>query len=309
MPLITARSNGVFTISATPFAEDGSLDLDSTDRLTDFYVKEDASGLTILGMMGEASKLTQPEARTFVERVIGRVPDLPVVVGVSASGLVAISELTKAAMDAGAAGVMVAPPPSLTTNETIEAYYANVVDAIGTDVPLVLQDFPLSTTVPISTATLGRIFEAHPSIVMLKHEDWPGLEKISALRRAEAEGRRRTAILCGNGGMFLPEEMARGADGAMTGFCFPRMMADVCKLMTAGEIEHARDIFDAYLPLVRYEQQPGVGLAVRKYVFHARGVIASSKIRAPGAPLAPAAVAEVETLIKRQEARLAELCS
>ncbi|WP_068115823.1 dihydrodipicolinate synthase family protein [Tropicimonas marinistellae] len=307
MPLITARSNGVFTISATPFAEDGSLDLDSTDRLTDFYAQEGASGLTILGMMGEAPKLTQPEARAFVERVIARAPDLPVVVGVSASGLAAISELTKAVMDLGAAGVMVAPPSTLTTNETIEAYYANVVDAIGTDVPLVLQDFPLSTKVPISIPTLGRIFEAHPSIVMLKHEDWPGLAKISALRAAEAEGRRRTAILCGNGGMFLPEEMARGADGAMTGFCFPQMMAAVCKLMTAGETEYARDVFDAYMPLVRYEQQPGVGLAVRKYVFHSRGIIASSKIRSPGAPLAPAAVKEVETIIRRQEARLAEL--
>ncbi|SLN56556.1 dihydrodipicolinate synthase family protein [Roseisalinus antarcticus] len=307
MPLISSGSKGVFVISATPFTESGALDLASADSLTDHYVAKGADGLTILGMMGEAPKLTQAESRAFAARVIGRLPDLPVVVGVSAPGQAAIGELSKAVMDMGAAGVMVAPPGSLSTNESIEAYYAQVVETIGPDVPLVLQDFPLATNVAISNGTLGRIFEAHPSIVMLKHEDWPGLSKISALRDAEAAGRRRTSILCGNGGLFLPEEMARGADGAMTGFCFPEMMTDVVRLMTAGETERAHDVFEAYLPLVRYEQQPGVGLAVRKHVFASQGIIADARIRSPGAPLSPQAVAEVETIIRRQAARLAHL--
>lgn len=303
MSLINSDTKGVFVIAVTPFADDLSIDLASVDRMIDFYFAKGADGLTILGMMGEAPKLTQQEAIEITRRTIARSGDKPVIVGVSAPGLAAIGELTRAVMDLGAAGVMVAPPASLKTNEQIVAYYQGVVETIGTAVPLVLQDFPLTTNVVISSGTLGQIIEALPSIVMLKHEDWPGLSKISDLRAAEAKGRRRISILCGNGGVFLPEEMQRGADGAMTGFGYPEMMVDVVRL-AASDFARTQDIFDAYLPLVRYEQQPGVGLAVRKYVLAKRGAIASVTQRKPGAPLAGKAVAEVENLIARQTRRL-----
>jgi 4-hydroxy-tetrahydrodipicolinate synthase len=127
------------------------------------------------------------------------------------------------------------------------------------------------------------------------------------LRKVEAAGRRRISILCGNGGIFLPEELARGADGAMSGFGYPEMLAQVVSLGAAGEADRAQNIFDAYLPLVRYEQQPGVGLAVRKYVLTRRGVIAHDSQRSPGVTLAPESVSEVERLITRQERRLQEL--
>jgi 4-hydroxy-tetrahydrodipicolinate synthase len=251
--------------------------------------------------------LTRAEAVEVTKRSLARAGDRPIVVGVSAAGLASISELTKAVMDLGAAGVMVAPPSSLRTNEQIVAYYETVVDAIGTDVPMCLQDFPLSTTVQISNATLGILFEKLPSIVMLKHEDWPGLAKITALRDAEAKGRRRVSILCGNGGLFLPEEMRRGADGAMTGFAFPEMMASVVSLAKAGNHDRAQDLFEAYLPLVRYEQQPGVGLGVRKHVLVKRGAIASAMQRRPGATLGKDAIDDVERMILRQTRRLEEL--
>lgn len=307
MSLISSQSRGVFVISVTPFGPDGSLDWESLDRVTDFYLEAGADGLTVLGMMGEAPKLTQEEALMVVRRVLARAGSAPVVVGVSAPGLAALGELAAAAMDLGAGGVMVAPPTGLQTDEQVEGYYADVAAALGPDVPVVLQDYPLATRVQIATATLGRILEAHPSIVMLKHEDWPGLSKITALRRAEAAGRRRTSILVGNGGLFLPEEVARGADGAMTGFGFPEMMVEVCRLAAAGDHDRAQDVFDAYLPLVRYEQQPGVGLAVRKHVLTRRGVLASPALRQPGAMLPPEAAAEVDRLLVRQEQRLAEL--
>ena len=105
---------------------------------------------------------------------------------------------------------------------------------------------------------------------MLKHEDWPGLAKLSTIRAAGDEGKvRRVSILTGNGGgLFLPEELSRGADGAMTGFAWPEMMVDVVAAHARGDIERAHDLFDAYLPLARYEQQAGVGLAVRKHLLH-----------------------------------------
>jgi 4-hydroxy-tetrahydrodipicolinate synthase len=139
-----------------------------------------------------------------------------------------------------------------------------------------------------------------PSCVMLKHEDWPGLEKISALRAFQKDGSLRPlSILTGNGGLFLDFEMERGADGAMTGYAFPEMLIDVVRLQREGRREEAHDLFDAHLPLVRYEQQQGVGLATRKYVMMKRGILASDAQRKPGAGLSATAKAEVDYLLTR----------
>ncbi len=296
---------GVYTIAVTPFLPDGGLDLQSIDRMVDFYAEKGATGLTILGMMGEAGKLSADESMIVVNRVIGRT-DLPVVVGVSAPGLAAMKALSDTAMAAGAAGVMVAPPWTLKTDQQIVRYYQDVASALG-DIPIVLQDFPLSTGVVIPVSSILQIVAECPTCVMLKHEDWPGLDKISALRAASDTGARRISILCGNGGLFLPEEMARGADGAMTGFGFPEMMAQVIAAHSAGDVQRVHDIFDAYLPLIRYESQPGLGLAIRKHVLAERGAIAHATVRKPGGSLASEAQAEVALLLQRQTKRLADL--
>ena len=306
MTRLTEDAAGVYVIAATPFLPDGSIDHTSVDRMVDFYLEAGATGLTVLGMMGEAPKLTPEESISLVRQVLARVDGrVPVVVGVSAPGFAQLASLSAAAMDANAAGVMIAPPGGLRTDDQIVTYYRQASEFIG-DTPFVLQDFPLATGVQMSVPVIARIVEEIPTCVCLKHEDWPGLAKISALR---AEGRlsRRISILCGNGGLFLPEEMARGADGAMTGFAFPEMMVDVVRHMRAGEVERAHDLFDAYLPLARYEQQPRQGLAVRKYVLARRGVIAHDALRRPGASLDAAACAEVDRLLARQEQRLKEL--
>ena len=136
-----------------------------------------------------------------------------------------------------------------------------------------------------------------PRLVMLKAEDWPGLDKLSAIRRLSAEGRmRRLAILGGNGGLFLPQELERGADGVMTGYAVPEMLVRVCALMAAGERAAAHDLFDLHLPLIRYELQPGLGLAVRKHVLQRRGIIGSAALRAPGPRLTPETQAEVDAI-------------
>jgi len=229
------------------------------------------------------------------------------VVGVSAPGLAPMRELADSVMGQGAAGVMVAPPWTLKTDDQIYAYYEQVAEALGAT-PFVLQDYPLTTNVAIAPKVIERIVRAVPTCVMLKHEDWPGLSKISALRGSSDRGEtRRISILVGNGGLFLPEELSRGADGAMTGFCYPEMMVEVCRAHAAGDVERAHDLFDAYLPLARYEQQQGVGLAARKYVLARRGFIASPAQRKPGLKLSPADIADIERLLARQERRLAAL--
>lgn len=305
MTQLTETANGVYTIAATPFLPDGALDLQSIDRMVAFYKEKGANGLSILGMMGEAGKLSAEESRQVIARVCAAT-DLPVIVGVSAPGLAAIRALALVAMEQGAVGVMVAPPWTLKSDGEIVTYYHDVAEALG-DIPFVLQDFPLATGVHIPTSVIVKIIEDCPSCVMLKHEDWPGLEKLSALRRASDAGARRISILCGNGGLFLPEEMARGADGAMTGFAYPEMMADVIAAHRAGDHARASLLLEAYLPIIRYETQPGAGLAVRKHILAQRGAIAHPTVRKPGGSLSKSAIAEITALQARLKIRLAEL--
>jgi 4-hydroxy-tetrahydrodipicolinate synthase len=298
--LLTADAKGVFPIAPTPFLDDGTIDTTSIDRLTDFYLGCGATGITVLGQLGEAPKLEHAESITIAAQVIRRAGALPVVVGVSAPGFAAMRALTHEVMERGAAGVMIAPPNTLRTDDQIAGYYRQAVEAIGADVPFVLQDYPLTFSVQMTPAVIRRIVSENPSCVMLKHEDWPGLEKISALRGFERDGTmRHIAILCGNGGLFLDYEMERGADGANTGYCFPDMLCDVVRLSAAGQREAAHDLFDAHLPLLRYEQQPGVGLAVRKYVLLRRRLLGSAAQRRPGVALSAAARGEVDHLLQR----------
>jgi 4-hydroxy-tetrahydrodipicolinate synthase len=220
-----------------------------------------------------------------------------------------MGELTKSVMDMGAAGVMVAPPASVRTDDQISSYFEMVNETLGPDVPWVLQDHPVSTTVQMSAAVIIKILKNSPRCVMLKHEDWPGLAKLSAICTAMQKGElRKISILTGmGGGLFLPEELVRGANGAMTGFAYPEMMVDVCAAHAAGNVERAFDIFDAYLPLARYEQQNGIGLAVRKHILAERGVIASSAIRKPGPKLSALDIADIKRLTVRQEKKLSAL--
>jgi 4-hydroxy-tetrahydrodipicolinate synthase len=297
---IPADAKGVYPIAPTPFLDDGSIDFESLDRLSDFYHRCGATGITVLGQLGEAPKLEHGESVAVATRMIRRASSLPVIVGVSAPGFAAMRALTREVMEAGAAGVMIAPPNTLRTDDQIVGYYKQAVEAIGGDVPFVIQDYPLTFTVQMTPAVIRRIVIELPSCAMLKHEDWPGLEKISALRAWEREGAmRHIPILVGNNGLFLDYEMERGADGANTGYAFPDMLCDVVRLSSEGQREEAHDLFDAHLPLLRYEQQPGIGLTVRKYLLHRRGLLRSPKLRAPAAALTALARGEVEHLLAR----------
>ena len=293
------NAQGVYAIAATPFLPDGRLDTQSVDRMTDFYLGCGVDGLTILGIMGEAPKLDAEEAVSVAAQIIRRA-GVPVIVGVSAPGFAAMRSLTHSVMANGAAAVMIAPPPTLRTDDQIIGYYHQAVAAIGDDVPFVIQDYPLTLSVVMTPKVIRQITMDLPSCAMLKHEDWPGLEKISALRRFQREGSlRQLPILTGNGGLFLDFEMERGADGAMTGYAFPDMLVDVVRMSKSGERDAAHDLFDAHLPLVRYEQQPGVGLATRKYVLMRRGAITHDAQRDPASALSATARAEIDYLLAR----------
>jgi len=299
-------ASGVFIISATPFTESGEVDFESADRLVDFYIEKGVSGITILGIMGEAQKMAPEESVAFLDRIMTRADgNIPVVVGVSDPGLDNLVRLSKISMEKGAAGVMVAPLAGLATEEKIYNYFDQVFTALGDDIPVCYQDYPQATRTEISVPLFNRMVADFEQLVMLKHEECPGLSKITRVRQASEEGLRRVSILVGNGGLYLPQELARGVDGAMTGFAYPEMLVAVVALFRAGEQDRAEDLFDAYLPLVRHEQQPGFGLALRKETLHRRGVIASPKVRAPGPALSVTDKNELTRLIGRVERNLA----
>ena len=310
MSAFNRNARGVYLITVTPFQDNGELDLASTDRMVDFLLEKGVTGLTVLGIMGEAPKLTAEESRIFVRQILRRVGgQVPVIVGASAPGFAPMRELTQSVMELGAAGVMVAPPNTVRTDDQSLGYFDMVNETLGSDTPWCLQDHPVATGVQMSAGVIQRVLRQSPNCVMLKHEDCPGLGKLSAIQTAIGKGDLQpVSILCGNGGgLFLPEELSRGAHGAMTGFAYPEMMVDVVRTHQAGDVERAHDLFDAYLPLARYEQQNGIGLAVRKHLFWQRGVIASAAVRKPGPKLSAADLADIDRLVRRQTARLATL--
>jgi 4-hydroxy-tetrahydrodipicolinate synthase len=298
---LTPQAAGTFAIAPTPFHEDGRVDDASIDSLTDFYGAAGCDGITVLGIMGEAPKLEAAEAQAVATRFVKRAGSkMQIIVGVSSPGFAAMRSLARASMDAGAAGVMIAPPTMLRTDDQITTYFKQAEEAIGSDIPWVLQDYPLTLTVVMTPAVIRKIVMDSKSCVMLKHEDWPGLEKITALRGFQKDGSlRELSILTGNGGLFLDFEMDRGADGAMTGYAFPELLVDVVNFTKQGERDKAHDLFDAHLPLIRYEQQPGIGLAARKYVLQKRGAIASAAQRKPGSAITATAKAEIDYLLAR----------
>jgi 4-hydroxy-tetrahydrodipicolinate synthase len=293
-----ATHTGVSVICPTPFLEDGRLDEASAARMTEAYAAAGAASLTILGVMGEAPKLDQSEGLALLRVVLRHAGKLPVVVGVSAPGYAPMRALASAAMDAGASAVMIAPPTGLKGDDGALSWLRGAAEAVA-PAPWVLQDFPQANGVHLPPRVIAEL-AADPRCVMLKAEDWPGLDKITTLVGMMAKGEmRRIAIFGGNGGNFLPEETRRGTDGVMTGYAFPEMLVRVRNLTLAGQHDAAMDLFEAHLPLIRAEVQPGLGLAIRKYVLMRRGILAHATLRAPAPRLSAETRAEVDAMLAR----------
>lgn len=299
-------AKGVYIISATPFKDNGALDIESTKKLMDFYIEKGVDGITVLGVMGEAPKLTAEESKLFLDTALKQINKrVPVIVGVSNPGIDNLCELAEYSMEQGAAGVMIAPPAGIATEEKLWNYFATIFKKLNDEIPVCYQDYPFFTGSEISVTTFNRMVAEYKQLVMFKHEEWPGLNKLSRIRKLSDEGKtRRVSILTGNGGLFLPQELQRGADGAMTGFAYPEMLVKVYELHSAGKVDEAEDLFNLYLPYVRYEQQPGIGLAIRKETLLRRGAIDSNRSRDPGPNLSSQDTTELSRLVDRMEKQL-----
>ncbi len=292
---------GFVAIAVTPLTADGAIDHAGIGPLMDFYVNCGAVGVTLLGVMGEAHRMTDGDARAVVdaalEAVAGRIP---ILVGVSDASLPRVTSLAEYGMGRGCVGVMLQPLAGLQGDAAVVAYFSHVAAELGLEVPICVQDFPKASGVHISLEAWKGIIESCPSVAMLKAEDEPGLGKLAAIREAEQAGLRRVPILTGNNGIHLVQELDRGADGAMTGFAFPDALAQVVKLHGDGQRTAAEDLFDRYLPVNRHELRTGI--AVRKEILRRRGAIATARARFPVKPLTALDHAELDSLLERLEA-------
>ncbi len=286
--------HGVYTIALTPFTDEGDLDEESIGSLSEFYVDAGVHGLTILGIMGEAHKLSDAERHIVVERYVSAIGGrVPVVVGCSAFATKIVVDRARAAEEAGAAAVMVAPPNNQRNLDLVFEHYRQVAQAVS--VPVVVQDEPVNTGVVMPAPFIARLVNQIGGCRYVKLEEAPTTIKISSLlERTETE----VGVFGGLGGMYLYEELARGATGAMTGFAYPHILVETYRLFAAGERREAQEYFFRYLPLIRFEAQLGVGgVGIRKEILKLRGIIPSSHVRFPAPPLDEETLKELEDLL------------
>lgn len=271
---------GVLPVLPTPFDEKERVDLDSLAALVEWVGSKGVAGIVVLGVAGEADKLVESERRAIVQTASAARGQLTLVAGASAAGTAACRVNIENAAADGADFAMIAPAPGLRGDDPVVGYYAGV--GANAPLPVVVQDFPAATGVTMSASAIARMNREIDAVVALKLEEAPTLAKLSAVRRL-TDG--RLPIFGGLGGVFLIEELSRGASGVMTGFAFPEVLRDVYAAFAAGETEQARRIFNRFLPLILYESQGGPGVLVRKEIYRLRGLIASNRLRAPATAL------------------------
>lgn len=281
---------GTWFVLPTPFGEDGAVDLESQRRLVEAAISWGVDGLTAMGVTSEAAYLVRGERedalRIIVDAAAGRVP---LVVGCSAPSAAEVRELIAGAARAGARGVMVAAPHGSDVAE-LHAFYSEVGEA---GLEIVVQDEPVATGVKLPVEVLARCVDA-AGAATVKLEDPPTPPKIARL----LDLRPGLRVFGGLGGAFALAELRQGACGTMTGFAFPEILAALRRAVERGDRGGAGRIFDQYLPLIAFEAQSGLGLAVRKELLRRRGAISSAATRT-GTEIDPVTAKELDDVLDR----------
>ncbi|MFQ6026199.1 MAG: dihydrodipicolinate synthase family protein [Dehalococcoidia bacterium] len=289
------RFTGVHWMLATPFKDNEEVDAASIPNLVEKAAQTGCQGMVVLGVTGEAARLTDEERRVVAQKVIDHANGLPVTVGTTAASTQATIAYSRQAQQMGAAAVMVSAPPMGKINfDALFSHYQQVADAI--DLPIVVQDYPQTSGVQMPPAFIARLAENLPSAQYLKLEDPPTPTKITAIRNLAGD---KMSIFGGLGGVFLLDELSRGSAGAMTGFAYPEVLVEICTHMAEGDRDQAEAVFNRFLPMFLFEFQEGIGVAIRKYALHHRGLISSYRVRHPGPQIAEEAKQEFHHLVEK----------
>ena len=287
---------GVFPILVTPFDDHGNLDLESFDRTVRFMADIGVNGVTIIGVLGESNRMLDVEREQLIKTAVGAAGGrIPVIVGTSYSGTRATLELSQDGRISRRRRCDGHPPAR------IRAQRRPHLRIFSSRWPKV-SPFPSSyrTTPPPPRSTCPSpsfcvSFGKFRSSPASKEEAVPTPPKITAL--LNGIGDRAVTILTGLGALYGAFDLARGAHGFMTGFAFPEVLLALVRSAENRDFDTVHDIYHRYLPLIVYEQQPGV--ALRKEIFRLRGLIASSYVRHPGANIDPTTADHLKSLLHK----------
>jgi len=291
--------SGVYNILTTPFLPDGALDTVSLRRLTEAVVATGVDGITVLGVAGEAQKLSTAERDHVVSTVLEVVDGhTAVFVGASQEATDTTVATAAGAERAGAAGVMIAPPTFLQPGPALTEHFKRIGEAIS--IPIILQDYPPVNGVIMSPQAMAELVTAVPAITTIKLEGTPTPQRTAQTLALTGD---RVTVLGGLGGMYLLDELRRGASGTMTGFAYPEVLLEVWLAWRAGDRRAAADTYARFLPLLVFEGQPGVGLAIRKEILRRRGLIDHSVVRHPGSQIDEGLIEDLEETLLMLDVR------
>jgi 4-hydroxy-tetrahydrodipicolinate synthase len=289
---VTTELGGTWLVLPTPLDEDGSIDPPSQRTLVESAIGWGVDGLTAMGVTSEASALTPAERASCLGEIFDVARSrVPVVVGCSGTGAAVVRELIEHAAELGAAAAMVSAPPLFRNVDILPEFFRTVAQA---GLPLVIQDEPAATGVVMPVSTLLACVEALDART-IKLEDPPTPPKIARLLSADPT----LHVFGGLGGVSALSELRRGACGTMTGFAFPEILAAVRRLVESQDLKNAGLLFDRYLPLIQFEAQPVVGLAIRKELLRRRGAIRSARTRGAVSSLDPVTNEELSDVLER----------
>jgi 4-hydroxy-tetrahydrodipicolinate synthase len=275
--------DGVFSVLPTPFTPSGDLDSESLKRVVDVFIADGVNGFTALGVTSEVARLTDAERDAVLDTVVTHVNGrVPIVAGATAEGVRTCIAYTRRAKAAGVSAVMISPPRMPKINsDAVARHFADVAAAV--EIPIIVQDYPPVSGYAMEASLVARIARDVPAARTIKLEDPPTPFKTSRILDS-AKG-LDIRIFGGLGGVFLLEELMAGAAGAMTGFAFPAILVRIVTLFRAGKTDEAADLFYRKVPLMRFEFQESIGMAIRKEVLRRRGAIMYAGIRQPGGAL------------------------
>lgn len=293
------KLEGVYSVLPTPFTAAGDIDEESLRRVLDLFVAAGVNGVTALGVTGEVARLDEPDRQRVLDVVTSHVNGrIGVVAGTTAEGTRTCIGYSRAARAAGATAVMVSPPRMVKLNsDAVLRHYHALADAV--DIEIVVQDYPPISGYAMEPSLLARIAREVPRARTIKLEDPPTPFKTSRILEASPDVGVR--IFGGLGGVFLLEELLAGATGAMTGFAYPEILVKIVALFRSGDVDAAADLFYRAVPLMRFEFQQGIGMAIRKEVLRRRGALASAATRAPGPALDEATREALDRVMKWSE--------
>ena len=284
---------GIYPIVPTPFLDQGEIDYSSIERLVEFMEKKEVHGLAILGALGEGHKLTDQERTEVIAKYRALLPrGMGLVVGVRAPATDPAMKMVRNARDLGADAILLGPHTVQKDAPLIE-YYRQVSDAA--QIPCIIHDYPAVTGITMSVELISRIFERSTNIGYIKLEDPPTGMKMQALSKTAGPELKVFGAL---GGMYALEELELGAVGVMTGFIYAELLVQLFEMAQNQQWKSAADLFYDFLPLNRWEFQPGIGVSLRKQVLKRLGVFSTAKVRHPGPDADPKTLSQLFRIVE-----------